>query len=119
MPEVNVALIGYAFMGRAHSNAYRQVAGLKSVYQVPANAGHACDQLWMLQNAVNRAPELSVGGLQAGLQRTKSIDFSYPQGANDFTGNRVTTGGQFWRVVQFMPSCKCWQVVQRDFKRGF
>ena len=26
MPEVNVALIGYAFMGRAHSNAYRQVS---------------------------------------------------------------------------------------------
>jgi predicted dehydrogenase len=25
MPEVNVALVGYAFMGRAHSNAYRQV----------------------------------------------------------------------------------------------
>ena len=25
MPDVNVALIGYAFMGRAHSNAYRQV----------------------------------------------------------------------------------------------
>jgi predicted dehydrogenase len=26
MPEVNVALIGYAFMGRAHSNAWRQVS---------------------------------------------------------------------------------------------
>jgi predicted dehydrogenase len=26
MPEINVALIGYAFMGKAHSNAYRQVA---------------------------------------------------------------------------------------------
>jgi predicted dehydrogenase len=25
LPEVNVALIGYAFMGRAHSNSYRQV----------------------------------------------------------------------------------------------
>src|SRR5712691_11806355 len=25
VPELNVALIGYAFMGRAHSNAYRQV----------------------------------------------------------------------------------------------
>ncbi|MGH9314066.1 MAG: Gfo/Idh/MocA family protein [Vicinamibacterales bacterium] len=25
MPDVNVALIGYAFMGKAHSNAYRQV----------------------------------------------------------------------------------------------
>lgn len=26
MPEINVALIGYSFMGRAHSNAYRQVS---------------------------------------------------------------------------------------------
>lgn len=26
MGEINVALIGYAFMGRAHSNAYRQVS---------------------------------------------------------------------------------------------
>ncbi len=26
MGEVNIAMIGYAFMGRAHSNAYRQVA---------------------------------------------------------------------------------------------
>ncbi len=25
MPSINVALIGYAFMGKAHSNAYRQV----------------------------------------------------------------------------------------------
>jgi predicted dehydrogenase len=26
MPEINVALVGYAFMGRAHSNAWRQVS---------------------------------------------------------------------------------------------
>jgi len=26
MPEVNVALVGYAFMGRAHSNAWHQVS---------------------------------------------------------------------------------------------
>lgn len=26
MPQVNIALIGYAFMGRAHSNAWRQVS---------------------------------------------------------------------------------------------
>src|SRR2546426_10770183 len=25
MPEINVALIGYKFMGKAHSNAFRQV----------------------------------------------------------------------------------------------
>ncbi len=26
MPEINIALLGYKFMGKAHSNAYRQVA---------------------------------------------------------------------------------------------
>jgi predicted dehydrogenase len=33
--EVRVALIGYAFMGRAHSNAYRQVAPFMSPRLVP------------------------------------------------------------------------------------
>src|SRR5207237_4730147 len=84
--------------GTQKCNAYRQAAGLKPVYQVPANAGHACDQLWMLQAAVSRAPQLSVTAIQAGLQRTKGIDFSFPQGPNDFSGNRVTTGGQFCRA---------------------
>lgn len=35
MPSVNVALIGYAFMGRAHSNAYRQVGPFFSPRLVP------------------------------------------------------------------------------------
>jgi predicted dehydrogenase len=35
MKEVRVALIGYAFMGRAHSNAYRQVAPFMSPRLVP------------------------------------------------------------------------------------
>jgi hypothetical protein len=105
--------------GTQRCNAYRQAAGLPPVYEVPANAGHACDQLWMLQAALGKAPELSALALPVGLQRTGSIDFSFPQGPNDFTGNRVTSGGQFWRVAQFMPSCDCWQVIQRDFRRGF
>src|SRR5262249_61639129 len=33
--EVNVALIGYAFMGRAHSNAYRQVGPFLSPRLTP------------------------------------------------------------------------------------
>ena len=37
MREVNVALIGYAFMGRAHSNAWRQVGRFLSP-QAPAAA---------------------------------------------------------------------------------
>jgi predicted dehydrogenase len=35
MPEVNVALIGYAFMGRAHSNAWRQVGSFFSPKVTP------------------------------------------------------------------------------------
>lgn len=35
MAEVNVALIGYAFMGKAHSNAYRQVSRFLSPRLVP------------------------------------------------------------------------------------
>ena len=35
MAEVNVALIGYAFMGRAHSNAYRQVGPFLSPRLTP------------------------------------------------------------------------------------
>ena len=30
MPEINVALIGHRFMGKAHSNAYRQVREILS-----------------------------------------------------------------------------------------
>jgi hypothetical protein len=105
--------------GTERCNAYRAAAGLPPVYEVPANAGHACDQLWMLQAALGQAPELSPAGLPAGLQRSGSIDFSFPQGPNDFTGERVTTGGQFWRPAQFMPDCECWRVLQPDFRRGY
>ena len=35
MPDINVALIGYAFMGRAHSNAYRQVSAFFSPSLTP------------------------------------------------------------------------------------
>jgi len=35
MPEINVALVGYAFMGRAHSNAWRQVPRFFSPRLVP------------------------------------------------------------------------------------
>jgi hypothetical protein len=104
--------------GTQRCNAYRSKAGLPPVYQVAANAGHACDQLWMLQAALGRAPELSPAGLVAGLQRTGSIDFSFPQGPNDFTGQGVTTGGQFFRVARFMPVCDCWRVVVPEFQRG-
>jgi hypothetical protein len=105
--------------GSERCNAYRRAAGLAPVWQSHSIAGNACNQLWMLQAALTRGPELSPTALPIGLQRTRSIEFAYPQGPNDFTGRKTTTGGQFWRVGQFMPDCKCWRVVQKEFRRGF
>jgi hypothetical protein len=105
--------------GTQRCNAYRAAAKLRPVYDVPANAGHSCDQLWMLQAALSNAPELSRTAIQVGLQRAKSIDFSFPQGPTDFTAPKTTTGGQFYRVAQFTPECSCWRLIQRDFKKGF
>ena len=106
--------------GTTKCNAYREAASLPPVYDAPANAGHACDQLWMVQHAAANAPDLSAVGLQAGLARAKSIEWSYPQGPNDFTGAGKTTGGQFWRVARFFrDDCSCWRVIQPEFRRNF
>lgn len=105
--------------GTQRCNAYRAAAGLKPVYEVPANAGNSCSQVWMLRGALGAAPELSVTALQLGLQRARSIDFSFPQAPNDFTAPGTTTGGQFWRAAQFMPGCRCWQLATREFRRGY
>lgn len=45
MPEVNIALIGHKFMGKAHSNAYRQVSRFfqgKLVPRMKVLCGRAC-----------------------------------------------------------------------------
>jgi predicted dehydrogenase len=47
MPEINVALIGHRFMGKAHSNAYRQVARFfpgKLVPRMKVLCGKACTE---------------------------------------------------------------------------
>jgi len=105
--------------GSERCNAYRSSVGLAPVWQSHAVAGLACNQLWMLQAELTRRRKLWPTALPIGLQRTRSIEFAYPQGLNDFTGRKTTTGGQFWRVGQFMPDCKCWRVVQKEFRRGF
>jgi hypothetical protein len=91
----------------------------QGVYEQPAGAGNACDQVWMFQQALNHAPSVSPESLTTGLQRTKSIDWSYPQGPNDFTGNRVVTGGQFWRTAQFFRACSCWRLIDQNFHPSY
>ena len=105
--------------GTKRCDAYFKAAGRPVTWKQAASAGNGCNQLWMLREAVSRAPQISALGLVTGLQRAKSIDFSYPTGPNDFSGNRVTTGGQFWRVARFVRSCDCWRVLEAKFRPNY
>lgn len=103
--------------GTAKCSAILQPAGL-SAYGAAA-IGNACDQLWMLQAAVDNAPQLSQEALAAGLQKAGSIDFSFPQGPSNFTAAGTTYGGEFWRQDQYTSACSCWQVVNPNFSPSF
>ena len=101
--------------GTAKCDSWYTAHGLAPTYQQPPLAGNACNQLWMLKAAVENAPALAVDTLADGLRQSGSIDFSYPQGPNDFSQDGVTTGGQFWRTAQFFTDCACWKLIEPDF----
>jgi hypothetical protein len=108
-----------ASSGTARCNAILKGRGLPDAYEEQTVAGNACSQLWMFEAAVEHAPSVEATSLAAGLQRTRSLELSFPQGPNDFSGNRTTTGGQFWRPTQFLASCNCWQVIDRNFRPSY
>ena len=90
-----------------------------TTYKLSATAGNACGLVWMLDAAVEHATTIGRADLADGLQRAKSIDFSFPQGPNDLSGPRSTTGGQFWRTVQFSKTCDCWRVLEATYRPTF
>jgi hypothetical protein len=104
--------------GTAKCNAILQTAGY-SVEGTAAAIGNACDQIWMLQAAVDNAPQMSQAALAAGLQKAGSIDFSFPQGPTNFTATGTTYGGQFWRQDQYTTACNCWQVVNPNWSPSY
>ena len=101
--------------GTAACDAIQVAHGLPPTYKVDPGAGNACNELWMIKAAAEHAPVLSAEALAVGLQRARSIDFSYPSGPNDFGGPQVTLGGQFWRVTQYFGDCSCWRVIDPTF----
>jgi len=103
----------------ARCDAVLASRGLAPTYRQNQLAGNGCDQFWMLKAAVEHALALRADALPLGLQRANSVDFSYPQGPNDFSGDRVTTAGQFWRVDQFFTECACFRVIDPVFRRGY
>ena len=100
-------------------------AGDGSVYEQSAGLGGLmCNDIWLFKAAVEHARAISRTELAGGLQAARSVEFSYPDGPNDFrpnhfTGSKVTYGDEFWRVDQFLPSCTCWHVVDATFHGSF
>jgi len=89
----------------------------QDVYKLPDAAGNICDQLWMFAAAVTHAPTLARASLADGLKAAQSVQFSFPQGPNDFAaGSQVTYAGQYWRTTQFHASCACFQLVNQTFQ---
>ena len=95
-------------------------AGQPPLYQQQAGYGGViCNMFSFLQTGIEHAPSLARSNLAAGIHAAGSIDFSFPWGPSNFSSPGTTTGGQSWRVDQFMPSCQCWQVVDRDWHPAF
>jgi hypothetical protein len=106
--------------GTARCNAIYKAHGIPPVYQRKlGGGGRICDNLWYFVAAVSHAPVLEQSALAAGLQQAGSIDFSYPEGPNDFTGSRITHGGEFWRTAQFSANCTCWRVIDTNFRPSY
>jgi hypothetical protein len=101
--------------GTVKCNAVLAAAGRPSVYQQDYLAGQACDLVWMFQAAAEHAPALQQAALAAGLRRAGSVEFSFPEGRNDFSGDRVAHAGQYWRAAEFHTTCNCWQLLDHDF----
>jgi hypothetical protein len=99
--------------------AFKKYGDLGDVYKLPQGAGNTCGLIGLFDAAVDHAPALQRTALATGLQAAKSVDLSFPLAPNDFTAGRTTTGGQFWRPVQFHTPCSCWQVIDPAFKRSF
>ncbi|MHB8463720.1 MAG: type 1 periplasmic-binding domain-containing protein [Acidimicrobiales bacterium] len=104
--------------GTARCNAIYRAYGKPPVYQRKlGGGGRICDNLWYFVAAVTHAPALAQNALAVGLQRAGSVDFSYPEGPNDFTG--PPHGGEFWRTAQFTTSCNCWRVIDPTFRPSY
>jgi hypothetical protein len=98
--------------GTAKCNAIDSTIGAGSVYSQPDGfGGAACNEVWMVAAAVDHTPALQRQDLASGLQAAGSVPFSYPAGPNSFSGPKTTTGGEYWRTVQFSASCSCWKVL--------
>lgn len=93
--------------------------GLPAVYQSPDQfAGSSCAQVWMLVAALQHS-SISQTAIASGLQAVKSVPMPFPIGPNNFTAPGTTTGGQYWRPLNYSAACQCWKVTSANWNPSF
>ena len=108
--------------GTVRCNAIQAAAGKQPVYQqskLDYWGGFSCNLVWMLVAGIDKAPQLTRAALADGLHAAKSVDFSFPDGPNDFGAARTIAGGQFWRPARFVAGCGCWKLMDITFHPSF
>src|SRR4029079_14844505 len=87
--------------GTVRCNLIYAARHLRSTYEEPSGAGNSCSLLWMFQAALEHAPNIDPTAIGIRLQRAKSVEFSFPQGPNDFGRDRANSGTQYWRALEY------------------
>ena len=86
-------------------------SGQPSVYKYVGAGGLFCDALWELQTAAEHTPKVEAKDLAAGLRAAGTVNYSFPEGPNNFKATSVPVGGEYWRMLKFNESCDCFQAI--------
>ena len=107
--------------GTNNCNAiYKGNGSTTTAYGLGGYPGFICDLVWAVADSINHAPALNRAALALGIEATgTSIDYSYPTGPANYSGSKVTTGGQDWRAAKYFASCSCFQVEGSAFNPPF
>ncbi len=108
--------------GTAKCDAIFAAAGQLSVYKQPDGfGGSVCDLLWLAQAAADHAPQLQPTALATALHAAGTIDFSFPFAPINYGAApaSATYGVSYWRPIDFVGSCSCWQVPNPTFHQPF
>jgi hypothetical protein len=108
--------------GTAKCNAIFAAAGQPTVYQQKDGyGGVVCSYLTFVAALANHATSLQASALATAMHSIGRLDFSYPAAPIDFSAAPAGAvyGVSYWRALQYVTSCKCWQVPDPTFHPPF
>ena len=108
--------------GTAKCNALYAAAGQPNVYkQADGYGGVVCDYLSYVQTLLDHATKVGASTLASAIHSMGTVDLSYPGAPIDFSAAPAGSvyGVGYWRPVDYLSSCTCWQVPNSTFHPPF